>query len=112
MIKINGRIIKNVNTSGSISITSTGVKIDGKLVGDFSQTDDKEINIQIDGNVDNLAIEQGSVNVSGDVGDLSSRSGSVNCGDVSGDVMVRSGNVVASSISGSVETRSGNIISK
>jgi autotransporter translocation and assembly factor TamB len=120
IVNINGRTIVS---NGSISVVNGKIMIDGK-----DQTpDSKNIDIKIEGNVDELKVDycnrltvegvtnnvttsSGDVNVNHNVGgSINTSSGDVECGDVKGNVRTSSGDVKAREISGSVNTMSGDI---
>jgi hypothetical protein len=127
MIKINGKVIHTGNVTGNMSIVNGEVYIDGAHITGDGIEDSKTVNIEIVGNVGDLAVSgcnyinlhsaqkvstsSGDVNVDGDVlGDTQTISGDVVIGgSVTGKVKTSSGNVTASKIEGSVRTTSGSI---
>jgi hypothetical protein len=103
VVNINGRIF-----SGNNVIVENGkVFIDGESI----DSDEKEIKIEISGNIENLTIDYcKGINVTGDVSKLKTMSGNVSVtGNVNGDVETMSGNVKCDDIRGNVKTVSGNI---
>lgn len=103
VVNINGRIF-----SGNNVIVENGkVFIDGESI----DSDEKEIKIEISGNIENLIIDYcKGINVTGDVSKLKTMSGNVSVtGNVNGDVETMSGNVKCDDIRGNVKTVSGNI---
>ena len=103
-IHINGKTYQGnnlliVDNNGSITI-------DGRNI----QIDDRIINIQVNGDLDQLKVSSSKeIVVNGTVGFLETKSGNVKSGDVLGDIVTKSGNVTASAIKGNVTTMSGNI---
>jgi len=95
---------------GALSIIDGNVYIDGKLASG-NPTNNNNITVIINGNVDVLDLKATNVTVNGNVGTVETRSGNVAIeGDISGNVTTNSGNVKAGgSIKGSVTTRTGNI---
>lgn len=102
-VNVNGRVI----SGDSVAIVNGRV-----YVGDDDVTpeDEKEINIEINGNVENVDIDACSKLVlHGNAGSVSTQSGDIECGDVNGSVSTMSGDVDCSNIAGNVSTMSGNI---
>jgi len=84
------------------------IVVDGEDVGICV---DKEINIEVHGDVDEIHTASGDVKAN-NVGKVKTVSGDVHCDDVSGDVTTVSGDVKANSIHGKVKTISGDIHNK
>lgn len=104
-------VINGVSYSGnSIVVSNNKVIIDGKDM----TPNEKQITIMVDGDVNDLNISScNKLTVNGNVNELSTQSGSVNIsGDVNGSVKTMSGSVNCGKISGSVKTMSGSIIHK
>ena len=95
----------------SISVVNNKVYIDGKLTEDFSDWKEKNIEINVEGNCNELRTDAGNVTIKGNVeGDVKTDCGNINIsGDVKGDVESDCGNINASNILGKVETDCGNI---
>lgn len=122
MININGKQY----SGNSITIRNGQVIIDGKNVS----SDDKVINISIDGNVNSVDVDycsslsvkgdvktvttsSGDVKVDGNAGSIKTSSGDVDVsGNVSGDVSTVSGDVECGHVTGKVSTISGDIANK
>ena len=122
-ITINGKLINVPN--GSVVISNGEVYVNGQRYTD--NTDDKTINIVIEGNCESLKVDHcqqvevkgdvrgtvdagGAVVVHGNVLKNVDAGGSVNCGDVGGDVDA-GGNVNCGDISGDVDA-GGNVFRK
>jgi hypothetical protein len=102
MITINGTSYDGNN----ISINNGNVVIDGKRI----ISEDKVINIVVNGNIVNFVIDSGnSIEVNGNIESMKTVSGDVRCDSISGNVNTVSGDVVARSIGGSIKTISGDI---
>lgn len=108
----------------NVSVKNNVVIIDGQKIN----TDEKIINISINGNINSLDVSYASrINVTGDVNELDSNSGdiivhgNVNSkidsnsgdiqidGDVTGNIETTSGDVKCGNVTGSIETLSGDI---
>lgn len=123
---INGRVYKNI-TGGVITITNGKILVDGKSVEDWENSEEKVINITIEGNVETLQASNcnnvtvkgnaktiktgsGDVTVSGNVsGNIQTGSGDVHCHDVGEDVSTGSGDVHCETVHGHVSTMSGDV---
>lgn len=128
----NGCTVINGGTiSGEvIEIKDGRMFVNGKPFEDWSESDEKVINITINGNVDSLDVVccssitisgdakkvktgSGDIKVNGSVsGDVKTGSGDVECSDVEGDVSTGSGNVHCGYVRGRVSTGMGNIYHK
>lgn len=95
------------NYSGkNITISNGKVMVDGKDV----TPEGKEINIAVDGNVEELTVDACSkVNINGACGQVQTMSGNVKCGAVNGPVQTSSGDVECGHVHGSVTTSSGDV---
>lgn len=124
--KVNVKTISRVVTNGSITLLNGKLIIDGEEVY-LGGRDEKNVVINIRGNVEVANLSSANVTITGNAGDVSSTSGNVTVngsvttgvsttsGDVSvlnnigGDVQTTSGDVSARSISGSVSTVTGDV---
>lgn len=93
-IKINEKIFEFLGGK-EISILDGKIKIDGKNVQDLSAYKEKEIQITILGNCENLETNCSYISIQGNVNDIKTKSGNI---------IVESGNVL-----GNVETENGDI---
>lgn len=125
MIIINGRVIHAEGSS--VSIINGKVLVNGKQISNLDEIQDKEVNISISGDVQNLEVDyctqvnltgnaksvrtqSGDIEISGNVdGDVSSMSGDISCGDVAGNVRTASGDVECGNVTGNVKTVTGDI---
>lgn len=100
--------INNSTYSGSNVVVINGkVIVNGKDV----TPDSKEINIIIDGDIDELRVDScNKVSVTGNVGDIKTQSGDVKIkGDVTGQIQTMSGDVDCLNVGGSISTMSGDV---
>jgi len=97
----------NTYSGNSIVVTNGKVFINGKDV----TPDSKEINISVEGSVEELKVDAcNKVSVTGSVKNISTKSGDVDVtGDVDGDIQTMSGDVDCGHVQGSVSTMSGDI---
>lgn len=117
-ITINGKSYHGNN----ITIRAGRVIVDGK----DETPDEKDIKIQVEGNIQTLDVERCStISVYGDVNSLkngagdvtcgsvkngiTSGAGDVQCGDVVGDIHGGAGDIIANNVTGSVKTGAGDI---
>lgn len=102
-ISING----NTYSGNSIVVTNGKVIINGKDV----TPDSKEINIKVDGNIDELKVDVcNKVEITGDVSNVKTQSGDVEIsGNVTGSIQTMSGDVDCGTVGGSISTMSGDV---
>lgn len=119
VITVNGQKFSGT----SLEIVGGKIWIDGKEVN----ASDKNIQIKVEGNIDNLQVDScEKIEIAGNVDSLSLTSGSIkcnnvtcgidttsgdiNCADIFGDIRTTSGNVeCAGNVDGSIETLSGDV---
>ncbi len=102
-ITING----NTYSGNNIVVTNGKVLINGKDVA----PDSKEINISVEGNIDELKVDAcNKVSVNGNISNIKTQSGDVDItGDVSGNIQTMSGDVDCGHVQGSISTMSGDV---
>ena len=104
-----GGNIKNSSIEGnSVSIINNKIFVDGKEI----ETEEKVINIIVEGNLDKLEVDCcNSIKVNGVTKDIevSNRNISIN-GDVKGNVNNINGNIIAKAINGNCKTINGDIL--
>ena len=126
---INGRVYKNIS-GRNITIERGQIIVDGKPIEDWNDSNEKEINITIEGNVEELYAQcVGTITVNGDTknvktgsgdvtvtgyvrGNIHTGSGDVRCGNVEEDITTGSGDVHCGNVGGRVTTMSGDIYRK
>lgn len=115
MMKIDNLNGASININGQefvgrqVTVNNGKIFVDGVEQG---KTQNGQVIVTINGNVESVEVENGSVTVSGDVHQVKTMSGDVHCSGVSGSVNTMSGDVVCDAIGGSASTMSGNIIHK
>lgn len=120
-INIMAIIIKNnygrtIIKGGTISITDGKTFVDGKPIDELNaiNTDDKVINITIEGNVERLEVDYcTSIKVTGDAKRIKTSNGDIEIGgNVSGDVHTNMGSITCGDIEGDCHTNMGSIYMK
>jgi hypothetical protein len=102
MININN----NYHKGKSITIINGKVYIDGKDV----TPDAKEINISVEGNIENLEVDHANaISIKGDINKVKSGSGDISCGNITGGAQTGSGDIDCGVINGDVQTGSGDV---
>jgi hypothetical protein len=109
-ISINGRHYSFEDCNGRIVTNKQGTYMNGVLIESY-KSDERTINVTIDGNVGQIDHSAGDLTVNGNVtGNIKSNAGNVEIkGDVGGDVTSSAGNVTASIIKGRASVTAGNI---
>lgn len=95
----------------SVSVRNNKVYFNGKLAEDFNDWKEKNIEIKIVGNCNEVKADAGNITVEGNVeGDASSDAGNITIrGDVKGNANTDCGNIKAHHIFGRASTDCGNI---
>ena len=95
----------------SVSVINNKVYFNGKLAEDFNDWKEKNIEIKIEGNCNEVKADAGNINVNGDVnGNASSDAGNITVkGNVKGNAITDCGNIKAHHIFGKASTDCGNI---
>ena len=104
-----GGNIKNSSIEGnSISIINNKIFVDGKEI----ETEEKVINIIVEGNLDKLEVDCcNSIKVNGVTKDVEVSNGNITIsGDVKGNVNNINGNIIAKVINGNCKTINGDIL--
>ena len=99
----------NINIKGNnVSIINNKIFVDGKEIG----TEEKEINIIVEGNLDKLEVDCcNSIKVNGVTKDVEVSNGNIAIsGDVKGNVNNINGNIIAKVINGNCKTKNGDIL--
>ena len=86
---INGRVYKNFN--GVVTVENDKILVNGKPLEDWHESDEKTINITIEGNVEALDVTNCStININGDAKKVKTGHGDVKIGgNVGGDIKTR-----------------------
>lgn len=102
-------IIVNGNSYSGKSV----LIVNGKVIvnGEEITTEGKEINISIEGNIDELKVDAcDKISIVGSAKTVSTKSGNIKVnGNVDGNIQTMSGNVNCGVVNGSITTMSGNI---
>ena len=104
-----GGNIKNSSIEGnSVSIINNKIFVDGKEI----ETEEKVINIIVEGNLDKLEVDCcNSIKVNGVTKDVEVSNGNISInGDVKGNVNNINGNIIAKAINGNCKTINGDIL--
>ena len=104
-----GGNLKNSSIEGnSISIINNKIFVDGKEI----ETEEKVINIIVEGNLDKLEVDCcNSIKVNGVTKDVEVSNGNISInGDVKGNVNNINGNIIAKAINGNCKTINGDIL--
>ena len=104
-----GGNIKNSSIEGnSVSIINNKIFVDGKEI----ETEEKVINIIVEGNLDKLEVDCcNSIKVNGVTKDVEVSNGNITIsGDVKGNVNNINGNIIAKVINGNCKTKNGDIL--
>jgi len=102
-ITVNGQTFVGNN----VSVVNGEVIVDGKKV---AAPEGKVINIAVQGDIESLKVDRGSVNVTGSVGSVAVTQGDVECGGVKGKVEIDQGNLECGDIFGDVSVNMGNVV--
>lgn len=107
---INGVTIEGDFSGRSISVVNNEVIIDGKTI---DLPDQKVINVEIRGDVEEVIGSTGQIRITGNVGKVRTSTGDVEVGGfVTGDINTSTGDVRCGDVSGSVRTSTGDIYKK
>ena len=109
-VNINGRTY-TAPDGCSISVINNKVYFDGKLAEDFNDWKEKNIEIKIEGNCNEVKVDTGNIIVEGNVeNNVIANTGNIKIrGDIKGNVTTDTGNISAHHIFGNVKNDIGNI---
>lgn len=107
-------IIVRGGSNQNISIVNGKVKVNGRVIEDLNQYEEKTINISIEGGCGDLTVDVcEEVNITGNSGGIQTHNGNVKVeGDVSGNISTHNGNVACGNVGGGVQTHNGCIMHK
>lgn len=83
-ININGKVI-SIENGSSVSVINNRVIINGKVVEDIQQYEEKNIEIIIEGNCENIDTT-GNVTINGSCNDIDCNGNVICYGDINGDI--------------------------
>jgi len=95
----------------SVSVRNNKVYFNGKLAEDFNDWKEKNIEIKIVGNCNEVNVDAGNITIEGNVErDVNADTGNINVrGDIKGNVKTDTGNIKSHHIFGNASTDIGNI---
>ena len=109
-VTINGKTYTALDGC-SINVINNKVYTNGKLLEDFNDSKEKNIEIKVEGNCKEVKADVGNITVEGNVeGNVTTDTGNVKIrGDVRGNVKTDCGNISSHHIFGNADTDCGNI---
>lgn len=126
-VTVNGQTYRNI--LGDVSIINNKIFVNGKPLSDLNKLSEKNIIINIDGNIESLSVDccqavsitgdvdnvktsSGDIDIKGNVKNgIQTASGDIQCGNVEGNISTKSGDItVTGSINGNCSTMSGDIV--
>lgn len=96
-IKINGKEVKKSDKSSGNNIVITGnnnVVVNGKSISNLNNLPDKEIKIEITGDVKKLETANGNIKIFGNVSEIKTVNGDVEIGGNAKKVKTINGNII------------------
>ena len=108
-IIINGKKYNNIS-SGNFTISNNKIYINGSLIENLNNIEEKNIKIEIYGDKNFISIDNcETVTVNGNVYNIKLTNGTINCNDVGNDVTITNGDINANKISGKCNVINGDI---
>lgn len=108
-IIINGKKYNNIS-SGNFKISNNKIYINGSLIENLNNIEEKNIKIEIYGDKNFISIDScETVTVNGDVYNIKLTNGTINCDDVKNDVTITNGDINVNRIFGKCEVINGDI---
>ena len=108
-IIINGKKYNNIS-SGNFTISNNKIYINGSLIENLNNIEEKNIKIEIYGDKNFISIDScETVTVNGDVYNIKLTNGTINCDDVKNDVTITNGDINVNRIFGKCEVINGDI---
>ena len=115
-IIINKNNTRTIINGGTMTIQDGKVFVDGKPIDvlESIDTDEKVINITIEGNVERLEVDYcNSIKVTGDAKRIKTNNGDIEIGgDVQGDVHTNMGSITCGNVEGDCHTNMGSILKR
>ena len=97
-IVINGKKYSNIS-SGNLTISNNKVYVNGFLIEDLKNIEEKNIKIEIYGDKNFISVEScESVNINGNVYNIKLTNGTITCDEVKNDVTITNGDIKANKI--------------
>lgn len=108
-IIINGKKYNNIS-SGNLTISNNKVYVNGFLIEDLKNIEEKNIKIEIYGDENFISVDScENINVNGNVYNIKLTNGTITCNDVRNDVTITNGDINANKISGKCNVINGDI---
>lgn len=108
-IVINGKKYSNIS-SGNLTISNNKVYINGFLIENLKNVEEKNIKIEIYGDKNFISVDScETINVNGNVYNIKLTNGTITCDDIKNDVTITNGNISANKIFGKCEVVNGDI---
>jgi hypothetical protein len=108
-IIINGKKYNNIS-SGNLTISNNKVYVNGFLIEDLKNIEEKNIKIEIYGDKNFISVDScETINVNGNVYNVKLTNGTIACDDVKNDVTITNGDINANKIFGKCEVVNGDI---
>lgn len=108
-IIINGKKYNNIS-SGNLTISNNKVYVNGFLIEDLKNIEEKNIKIEIYGDKNFISVDScETINVNGNVYNVKLTNGTITCDDVKNDVTITNGDINANKIFGKCEVVNGDI---
>ncbi len=108
-IVINGKKYSNIS-SGNLTISNNKVYVNGFLIENLKNVEEKNIKIEIYGDKNFISVDScETINVNGNVYNIKLTNGTITCDDIKNDVTITNGNISADKIFGKCEVVNGDI---
>lgn len=108
-IVINGKKYSNIS-SGNLTISNNKVYVNGFLIENLKNVEEKNIKIEIYGDKNFISVDScETINVNGNVYNIKLTNGTITCDDIKNDVTITNGNISANKIFGKCEVVNGDI---
>lgn len=108
-IVINGKKYSNIS-SGNLTISNNKVYVNGFLIEDLNNIEEKNIKIEIYGDKNFISVDScENINVNGSVYNIKLTNGTITCDDVKNDVTITNGDIKANKIYGKCNVINGDI---
>lgn len=108
-IVINGKKYENIS-SGNLTISNNKVYVNGFLIENLKNIEEKNIKIEIYGDKNFISVDScETINVNGNVYNIKLTNGTITCNDVKNDVTITNGDINANKIFGKCKVINGDI---
>lgn len=108
-IIINGKKYNNIS-SGNLTISNNKVYINGNLIENLNNREEKNIKIEIYGDKNFISVEScENIKINGNVYNIKLTNGTITCDEVKNDVTITNGDIKANKIFGKCKVINGDI---